>query len=265
MSSSKYRFVLKTVQSAAFKTLIEALKDILTECNFEIDANGIRAIAMDNSHTVLVHLKLEKANFELYECKQKTIIGLNMLNFFKLIRTMTTSDTLTLSLDEANENVLLITVENGEKNTITNYKLNLIDLNEENIKIPPTEFESVITMPSSGFQKLCKDMVNISEKVEIRSVGKQLIFTCKGEFAEQETIVGENNGTKFEKNDENDDFHVIQGVFSLKHLVMFTKCTNLSNSIELMLKNDFPIIVRYQVASLGNINLCLAPQVTTTE
>jgi proliferating cell nuclear antigen len=172
---------------------------------------------------------------------------------------MTTNDTLTLSLDETNCNVLLITIENGEKNTITNYKLNLIDLNEDNIKIPPTEFESVITMPSGGFQKLCKDMVNIGDKVEIRSIGKQLIFTCMGEFAEQETIVGENTGTKFEKNDES---HIIQGVFSLKHLVMFTKCTNLSNSIEIMLKNDYPIIVKYQVASLGNINLCLAPQVS---
>lgn len=261
-AAKQHRFVIKTVQSAAFKTLIEALKDILTECNFEIDANGIRAIAMDNSHTVLVHLKLEEGNFEFFECKQKTIIGLNMLNFFKLIRTMTTNDTLTLSLDEGNLNVLLITVENGEKNTITNYKLNLIDLNEDNIKIPATEFESVITMPSNSFQKLCKDMVNISEKVEIRSVGRQLIFTCVGEFAEQETIVGENSGTKFEKND---DYHIIQGVFSLKHLVMFTKCTNLSNSIELMLKNDYPIIVRYQVASLGYINLCLAPQVSNTE
>jgi proliferating cell nuclear antigen len=256
---TKYRFILKTVQSSAFKTLIEALKDILTECNFEFDSKGIRAIAMDNSHTVLVHLKLEMENFELYECKQKTVIGLNMLNFFKLIRTMTTNDTLTLSLDEANVNLLIITIENGEKNTITNYKLNLIDLNEDNIKIPPTEFESVITMPSNGFQKLCKDMINIGDKVEIRSIGKQLIFTCQGEFAEQETIIGENTGTKFEKNDES---HIIQGVFSLKHLVMFTKCTNLSNSIEVMLKNDYPIIVKYQVASLGNINLCLAPQVS---
>ena len=254
---TKYRFILKTVQSSAFKTLIEALKDILTECNFEFDQKGIRAIAMDNTHTVLVHLKLDE-NVELFECKQKTVIGLNMLNFFKLIRTMTTNDTLTLALDEANLNTLLITIENGEKNTITNYKLNLIDLNEDNIKIPPAEFESVITMPSNGFQKLCKDMINIGDKVEIRSIGKQLIFTCRGEFAEQETIVGENTGTKFENSKEN---NIIQGHFSLKHLVMFTKCTNLSNSIEIMLKNDYPIIVKYQVASLGYISLCLAPQV----
>ena len=52
---------------------------------------------------------------------------------------------------------------------------------------------------------------------------------------------------------------IIQGVFSLKYLVLFTKCTNLSSSIELYLKNDYPLIIRYQVANLGEVKLCLAP------
>ena len=49
---------IKTVQSAAFRVLTEALKEILTDANFEIDETGIKIIAMDSSHTVLVNLKL---------------------------------------------------------------------------------------------------------------------------------------------------------------------------------------------------------------
>jgi len=41
---------------------------------------------------------------------------------------------------------------------------------------------------------------------------------------------------------------------------MFTKCTNLYNMVEIYLKNNFPLILRYQVASLGEIKLCLAQQ-----
>jgi len=43
---------------------------------------------------------------------------------------------------------------------------------------------------------------------------------------------------------------------------MFTKCTNLNNVVEVYLKNNFPIILKYSVASLGEIKLCLAPQDT---
>jgi proliferating cell nuclear antigen len=251
---------IKTVQSAAFRVLIEALKEILTDANFEFDESGIKIIAMDSSHTVLVHLKLSSENFEHFACKKKRVLGVNMLNMFKLIKTMGNNDSLTLFLEEDNESVLCIRIENSEKNSITNYKLNLMDLHEDNIQIPPATFDSVITMPSVDFQKICRDMHNLADNIEIKSLDNQLIFNCKGHFASQETCIGEaNTGLTFLKNHKPDE--IVQGVFALKHLVLFSKCTNLCNTIELFLKNDYPLIIKYTVASLGEIKLCLAPKV----
>ena len=64
------------------------------------------------------------------------------------------------------------------------------------------------------------------------------------------------NGLTFHQSDEN----IIQGIYSLKYLVLFSKCTNLCNSVELFLKNDYPLITKYSIASLGEIKLCLAPK-----
>ena len=250
---------IKTVQSAAFRVLTEALKEILTDANFEFDETGVKIMAMDSSHTVLVHLKLNAENFEYYHCKDKRILGINMINLFKLIKTMGNNDALTLYLEEGNESKLGIKIENSEKNTLTKYMLNLMDLHEDNIQIPPAVFDSVITMPSVDFQKICRDMHNLAENIEIKSLENQLIFSCCGQFASQETSIGETNtGLSFVQNQNPDE--IVQGVFALKHLVLFSKCTNLCNNIELYLKNDYPLILKYQVASLGNIKLCLAPK-----
>jgi proliferating cell nuclear antigen len=82
-----------------------------------------------------------------------------------------------------------------------------------------------------------------------------------GDFASQETILGEtNNGLKF--NQISPQELPIQGVYSLKYLVLFTKCTGLCNQINLYIKNDYPLVIKYAVASLGNIKLCLAPNTT---
>ena len=258
---SNYLLEVKTVQSSAFRVLIEALKEILTDANFEFDSTGLKIMAMDSSHTVLVHLKLYADNFESYELnREKLILGVNMINLFKLIKTMGNSDSLTLYVEEDNESMLGIKLENNEKNSRTKYELNLMDLLEENIHCPPAEFESVITMPSTDFQKICRDMHNLSDNIEIQSLGTQLIFRCTGDFASQETIIGETAGVlSFIKNQNPDE--IVQGVFALKHLVLFSKCTNLCNSIELYLKNDYPLIIKYTVASLGEIKLCLAPKI----
>lgn len=255
-------FEVQTVQSSAFRILIEALKEILTDANLEFDETGLKIMAMDSSHTVLVHLKLNAEQFEVYKCKQRTVIGVNMINLFKLIKTMGNSDTLTLHLEEENQCMLGIRIENSEKNSITKFKLNLMDLHEENIQIPPPTFSYVITMPSIDFQKICRDMHNLAEELEIKSLGNQLIFSCNGDFASQETCIGEtNSGLSFIQNESPDE--IVQGIFALKHLVLFGKCTNLCNSIELYLKNDYPLIIKYAVASLGEIKLCLAPKCNT--
>ena len=255
----KFIIEVKTVQSSALRILIEALKEILTDANLEFDETGIKVMAMDSSHTVLVHLKLNSENFEYFYCKNKVILGVNMINLFKLIKTMSNNDTLTLFLLEENQSVLGIKIENSEKNSVTKYKLNLMDLHEDTISIPPATFDSVITMPSTDFQKICRDMHNLADDIEIKSVDQQIMFSCKGDFASQDTCIGEaNSGMAFIKNQNPDE--IVQGIFALKHLVLFSKCTNLCNSIEMYLKNDYPLIIKYTVASLGDIKLCLAPK-----
>ena len=108
---SNYTFNIQTVQSGAFRVLVEALKDILTDCNFIIDHTGVKLIATDSSHNVLIHMKLHAENFDFYECKESTIIGINMTNMYKLIKTMGNSDILTLFLEANNKNTLGIQIK----------------------------------------------------------------------------------------------------------------------------------------------------------
>ena len=133
-------------------------------------------MAMDSTHTILIHMKLESDNFEFFHCPKKVTIGVNMSNFFKLIKTMGNSETLTLFVENENENKLGIMINNNEKNSQTIYKLNLLDIPDDNISIPPAEFETELSLPSGDFQKIIRDMVNIGENIEIKSIGSQLIL-----------------------------------------------------------------------------------------
>ena len=248
---------IKTIQATSFKILLEALKDLLTDTCIEFDDTGMKIVAMDTSHIVLVHLKLEASKFEYYYCRQKLSVGVNMLYMHKLIKTIHNNDILTLFVDDNDINHLGIKIENSDKNTKSVFKLNLLDLNHHEISIDPTEFNSVITLPSSDFQKICRDMSNISETVEIKNVFNQLIFTCTGDFCSQETILSDNTNQQSGTNADNAE--IVQGIFKLKYLVLFTKCTNLCNTIELYLKNDYPLIIKYAVSSLGEIKLAIQP------
>ena len=66
-------FEVKTVQSGAFRTLIEALKEILTEANLEFDPQGMKIVAVDETHTVLVYLRLHADRFENFRRKLRHV------------------------------------------------------------------------------------------------------------------------------------------------------------------------------------------------
>jgi proliferating cell nuclear antigen len=249
----------KTVQTGAFRTLVEALKCILVEMNLTFDKEGIRMVAMDNTRTVLVHMRLNASQFEKYTCNTDTlVVGLNTDHLYRIIKTATNDDTMTLQVDKDDSNHLKIILENGEKKQVTKYSLSLLDRDEPNIDMPSTEFSARITMPSMDFQKMCRDMTLLSAKtVEIKSVGSSMIFDCKGQFASRTTIMGDSENEFSIQKEVRDE--IISGIFSLPHLVLFTKCTNLSNNLELFMKNDWFLMIKYVIANLGEIKLCLMP------
>jgi DNA polymerase III sliding clamp (beta) subunit (PCNA family) len=111
-------------------------------------------------------------------------------------------------------------------------------------------------MPSNDFQKIIRDLAAISEKIEIKSVENELIFKCSGQFAKAEIRRSENNTNMQIINKQHNK--IIQGEYSLKNLLYFIKCTNLCNQIEIYLENNRPLIVKYNVASLGEIKMCLS-------
>lgn len=261
-SNNNNKLTIKTVQIAPFRILMAALKDILLETNIVFTKQGIKIINMDKTHTILVHLFLKAENFEFYECKEeKIIVGVNILHLFKLITTIDNDDTLTIYIENEDYNEGIVTelglkFENGNIKQSKIQKLKLIEPEHDELEIPDVKFSSVINMPSNDFQKIIRDLANISEKIEIKSVEDELIFKCSGQFAKAEIRRSENNTNMQILNKQHNK--IIQGEYSLKNLLYFIKCTNLCNQIEIYLENNRPLIVKYNVASLGEIKMCLS-------
>lgn len=268
VEKSKNILTIQTVQIAPFRTLMTALKDILLETNITFTSEGLKIINMDKSHTILAHLHLDAKQFECFECKMdKIIIGVNMLHLFKLINTIDNDDTLTIYIEECDYmdgvvQYLGLKFENGDIKQQKYQKLRLIEPEHEELEIPNVTFSSVLNLPTTDFQKIIRDLSCISDKIEIRSIvgsdGAELIFKCRGGFAEAEVRRAESDGSMQYLQKQNTN-KIIQGEFSLKNLGYFIKCTNLCNQIEMYLDNNLPLVVKYNVASLGEIKLCLAP------
>ena len=254
---------IKSVQVSPIRNMITALKDVLTDATITFTKQGMKIINFDKTHTILVNVMLHENKFEAFRCDpDKIVVCANTLHLFKVISTMSNDDTLSIYIDKSDYHDGVVShlglqYENGNIKQYYNQKLRLIEPDTEELVIPDVEYGTVINIPTTDFQKIVRDMNGISDRIEIKSVGNDLIFSCEGNFASSRIFRTESDGN-MEFINKPDASVVVQGEFSLKSLSHFIKCTPLCSNLEIYIGNDLPLIVKYDVASLGSIKLCLA-------
>jgi proliferating cell nuclear antigen len=238
---------LKTVQATAIKSVFEVLKDIISDINFVFDKDGVSMRTLDNAKVTFINLFLDARNFEVYECKERIIAGLNITNTFKLLKVIGSNDTLEISLDEK----MHITIDNAQKKSNTVFHMNLLDINDDDYNLNDLKFSVTTVLQSVNFQRIIRDMSNFSNYVVIKRFENKLQLRCVGDFVEQTT--------ELECADTIDG--VIEDEYSLKYINMFTKATSISSNVSIQQENTgSPIAFKYFIANLGEIHFFLAPK-----
>jgi proliferating cell nuclear antigen len=274
---------LKTTQSSAIKIVIDAINSLVNDANFifypyfiENEDNtdnditntkkstigGIILKEVNKTGKILIYMRLEADKFDVYKYnynKKKLTLGIDINNLLKCLKCMSHFDTMTWIIDECDINKLVIILENNERKEKKTFKLNLMDIEEQSYDITPIQFPYLITLPSQDFHKYCKDISTSTDKIEFKATSNKLFFSGKGEIGHIEFEIGETNGGLSIISTLLNSNEIVQGLFELKYLLIFTKCTSLCNQVTLYLKNDYPIIVTYQIATLGEIKLVLSP------
>jgi proliferating cell nuclear antigen len=244
---------LKTIQASAFRTVFEVLKDIINDVNLIFRPEGLTIVTLDTARVTLVHLFMPAENFEEYNCDHEQTAGLNVSNTYKLLKSVTNTDTLTMNIDDTY--LLRIHVENSAKKSSTSFDFKLLDINDDMLSVPEIEMNILTTIPSIDFQRITRDMNNLANDIRITRTLDTLQLECEGGFASQKTVIEcvEPGGSKS-----------LGNIFSLKYINMFTRATSLCASVQLLQHDDdenMPIVFRYTVANLGELKFYLAPKV----
>lgn len=129
---------------------------------------------MDNSHVALVSMMLNAEAFSPYRCDRTVALGINLLSLTKVLRAAQNEDILTLKAEDSPDVVNLM-FESAETDRLSEYDIKLMDIDQEHLAIPETEYAATVSMPSGEFQRICRDLNALSESGNYSH--KQLYFS----------------------------------------------------------------------------------------
>jgi len=251
---------LNTIQTNVIKVLFESLKELLGDVNMIFTPEGVRICEIDQFETVMVDLFLDKDKLEDYYCPKPIEIGISIPNLYKVLKTMNSSNHLTMYMTKEDLSVLEIVIDSDESVQKSEFTLNLMDLENENtIGFPEDEYKLVLNMTSAEFKQICQNTKCIETKnIKITYSKGIYTFSAEGNIGSQK-ITHVAQKLNDDEDDSEEDFvdEIYEGVFNLEKLSNFTKCASITKNVKLYLENDQPLICEYEL-SCGDLNLMLS-------
>lgn len=255
-------FEARLVQGNLLRKVIEAIKDLVTDANFDCTENDFSLQAMDSSHVSLVSLKLEREGFDHFRCDKPVSMGINLNSLLKMLKCSGSDDIVTLSAQDTADKVTLM-FESPNHDRIADFELKLMDIDSEHLGIPDTEYSAVVRMPATEFARIVKDLGTIGDTVQMSVTKDGIKFSTSGDIGSANVTVRQNNGvdTKEEEQTTIELQEPVSLTFALRYLNSFAKATPISSSVTLSLSKDLPIVVEYRIADMGHIRFYLAPKI----
>lgn len=227
----------------------------------DVFTGGIKIVECNSSKSMIISIRLNSQKFIMFHvCKEEYDIAINLIHLAKLIKNVEKDDILTMFVHTDEPNILQIHIDNDVKHHNVRNKLKTLDVNKVVYHIPPLKFTKKIKLASSDFHKICKDLGQLSDNIQITCGETSVTFSSIGDSSEKSITLNSSEHHTIEITKmQRDNDEIVEGIYEIKHFLNFNKCHTLCHDIEILMKNKRPIFLKYQVASLGHILIGVQP------
>jgi len=243
------------------KKVVDAMKDLCKDVNFDCSEKGIQVQSMDSSHVALVSLLLRESAFSEFKCERPMSLGMNVESLSKILKMCSASDTLKVRWADGADTVSF-QCEGGE-DRIADFDLKLMQIESEHMEIPEQQYKVVAKLPSGEFQKICRDLREFGETMQVKASKEGITFSVQGDVGGGNVLLKPREADKPEDRVTLTVHEPVTATFALRYLVNFSKAAPLCGTVELGLGPDAPLLVKYDLenADNGHMQFYLAPKI----
>merc|ERR1711957_1114503 len=236
-------------QAVLLKKVVDAMKDLCKDVNFDCSEKGLQVQSMDSSHVALVSLLLRESAFTEFKCERPTSLGMNV-------------DSLKIQW-KGGADTVGFQCESGADDRIADFDLKLMQIESEHMEIPEQQYKVTVRLPSAEFQKICRDLKEFGETMQIKASKEGITFSVQGDVGGGNVMLKPRESEKPEEKVALTVHEPVTATFALRYLVNFAKAAPLCGSVELGLGPDAPLLVKYELekAENGFMQFYLAPKI----
>lgn len=234
--------MLELRQSNFFKVAIESISSFIPEGNFRFTDKGISFKAIDPSQVVLVDYFVEKKHFDKYVI-EPNFVGVDLVELNKILARALPDDKLLLDISDAE---LKLRFESYLKRS---FRVPLIDVSDDDIKVPNIEYEAKVDINANSFKEVLKDAALFGSSIVLKVSEGKFFVEAKGSQGSMESEATKVSNVSSKKE--------ITAKFSLNFLQNIVRQADNEKQVTIELKNDAAMRVSFSIGP-GKIVFYLA-------
>ena len=243
-----------TMRAGVLKSLCECTKDSWSSAVFVFSENGMLMRAMDSSHVALTLLSLTPAALSPFLCPQRTALGIQFDALSMVLKTCATEDQIKIASALDSDR---ITITRGDD--LRQWELKLLEIEEDTMDIPQQTYDVSADIPSSGFQKACRDLKEIGGETITICVADGTTISCsvEGDHGRGTAVL---NGVSFEQASEVGEKLICS--YGLRFVASFAKGSPLCSTVRIQMGKETPLCLTYNIGEgLGCLQFFLASRI----
>jgi proliferating cell nuclear antigen PCNA len=233
--------------------MIELLQNNVKTGCFEISKTGIHLRMMDANRRLLFDVNMEAKKFHSFTFQHDLpifYIGVNMNHLNKLLRPIKKKDSIHLFIQEQDTTNLGIEIVPKDKSPpVTTSYIKIQNIQNLEIMLP-NGYENYLLISSSGFSKMCKDMITISNVMMVNMCAHHVRFTCYVDNVYSRDIaLGETDL------DGEDSSVLYMEEFDSEVFSRITKMSGLHPNMYIYYNNDLPLLLKSNIGNIGELSI----------
>jgi len=242
------------------RKIMGAIGDLVTDCNFDCNEQGLSLQAMDSSHVSLVAMILRAEAFEPWRCDRTCQLGIHLEHMIKVLKCMGGKDELEIKYKDGGDECDFV-FKSPAEDKVAHFSLKLMEIDSEHLGIPDTDYKTTVNMSSGEFQRICRDLAVLGDTLTIGVNKDSVQFSVAGEIGKGEMTLRSQTASDDAESTDIDCKEPVVQTFAMRYLNFFTKATVLSKSVRLSMSPEVPLLVEYAIDEIGYVRYYLAPKI----
>ncbi|MEF8879472.1 MAG: proliferating cell nuclear antigen (pcna) [Candidatus Thermoplasmatota archaeon] len=237
------------VKSEVLKGIIDVTSPLVNEVKFNIAPKGISLRAVDPAHVAMVNLEVKKDAFEEYKAEEMEL-GVDMDKLAGIMRLSKSGDIVNLEYNE-DSNRLIVKIGNLVR------RMGLIDTaGMPDPKMPNLNLPAKIVLKASELSQGVRASEAVSDHLSLMVDKKSFELAAEGDT---DTV---NLNLPKDLLNELETESKCKSLFSIDYFSNMIKPVSDENTMTIMLGNDNPIKVEFDIADeKGHVTYLLAPRI----